>query len=233
MSLEDKAKKFFIPKVTPQGMALAGARIAGEIASQLIAEARNNNKKYNPYFDGIDSFDQSDGGITFSELGTPVFSNLTFQSVTYTDTDGTEVTTPEMTFDTVIIDVMFPRNIIKTVIQGKNGTVKEYIGEGDAEIGFRGMITTGQAFLVNGENQAPHDKSMNGVAPVDAINALKKILKAPVPIPVVSAYLQNLDINSVVFEDRTLGQEEGGYSYQTFSINAVQDVPIELQISGL
>lgn len=216
MSLEESAKKFFIPKVTPQGLLLSGGRIAGEIANNLLGEARNNTKKYNPYFDGIDSFDTSDGGIGFSDLDTPIFSDVTFQSVTYTDENGNSITTPEMKFETIIIDVMFPRNIVKTVIQGKNGTVKEYIGEGDAEIGFRGMVT-----------------ALNGNSPAELIAELKKIIKAPVAIPVVSAYLQNLDIDSVVFENRTLGQEEGGYSYQTFSINAVQDVPIELQISGI
>ena len=213
--IKQKVEKFFIPKVNHIGIGLQGARAAGEIATIAIGKAY---EKINP--------------VDTSELGTPVYSDVTFQSIIYTDNNGNVITTPEMTFQAILLDVVFPRNIIKTVIQGRNGTVKEYIGEGDAEITFRGVITSGQNIIRNGSNTAPRTKSLNGVAPKEAIIALQQIITAPCPIPVISWYLNNLNINSVVFEARTLGQEEGGYSYQQFSLAAISDTPQELIING-
>jgi len=112
-----------------------------------------------------------------------------------------------------LISCVFPRNIVKTEIQGRNGTVKEYIGEGDAQISFRGVITGG-----------------NGHYPKQEVYNLMQLVKAPVSVPIVSDYLNNLGINAVVFDDRSFEQEEGGYSYQTFSVNAMSDAPVELHI---
>jgi hypothetical protein len=121
-----------------------------------------------------------------------------------------------MTFQAILISVSFPRVIIKTEIQGRNGTVKEYIGEGDAQIGFRGVIC-----------------GANGQYPASEVVALLKIVQAPVEIPVICSYLHNLGIYTIVFEDRTFDQEEGGYSYQTFSFSAISDTPQELKISAI
>lgn len=157
-----------------------------------------------------------------SELGTPVYSQITFglsigsnneETTTYIGFDGLTHALPIITFQAILISVSFPRNIVKTAIQGKNGTVKEYIGEGDATISFRGVIT-----------------GANGHYPKDEVNALKMLIKAPISVPVISDYLNNLDIYNVVFDDRSLEQEEGGYSYQTFTLNAISDVPIDLHI---
>jgi hypothetical protein len=95
---------------------------------------------------------------------------------------------------------------------GRNGTVKEYIGEGDASISFKGVIT-----------------GKNGHYPIEKVELLKQIIQAPISIPVVCKYLNDLDIHTIVFEDRILDQQEGGYSYQTFSLNAISDTPQELK----
>lgn len=194
-------------------MAMIGVRAAGEIATALANDALRNSPKNNLY--GIEYIPDGDKplkGIT-TDFGTDIWDEVTFGTVKYTDDDGNPNQTPAVTFQAVLISVVFPRNIVKTAIQGRNGTVKEYIGEGDAQITFRGIITGG-----------------NGKYPADEVNALRLMMQAPYAIPVTSNFLRNLGISSVVFEDRNLEQEEGGYSYQTFSLNAVSDVPIELQI---
>lgn len=151
-----------------------------------------------------------------NSLGNPVYTNLTIMAGSYTDNSGQTITYPRIDLETVLISVTFPRKIIKTEIQGRNGTVKEYIGEDDPQITITGMIC--------GEN---------GKYPYDAVNQLKEVIKAPVAVDVVSAYLQNLDIHSIVFEDRDLPQDLGGYSYQQFTLSAIGDVPQELRIQGV
>jgi hypothetical protein len=238
-SPKSKTHNFILPKVNPTGIAIKDARMVGELITIAVGEARNNTKKYNPYFNGISPANPADMPISISELGTEVYSDVTFQTVTYTDNNGNSVTTPEMTFESILVDVVFPRNIVRTEIQGRDNDVIEYIGEGNADITFRGIMTTGQKIFVKNkstgklENKATYKKSLNGVFPAEAIAALKQVIKAPVEIPVVCKYLETLDIHSIVFLDRTLGQEEGGYSYQQYTLNAISVVPIELQINGM
>jgi Domain of unknown function (DUF6046) len=170
----------------------------------------------NPYIGKIDANKNADNPIYKSDLGTNVYSDVTFESVTYTDAYNREITTPQIYFTAILVGVTFPRNIVKTEIQGRDGTVKEYIAEGDAHISFRGVIT-----------------AKNGYSPAAQVDLLLRVIKAPVPIPVTCAYLNDKEIYNVVFEDRDLSQEEGGYSYQQFSLNAISDTPQELLISGM
>lgn len=209
-------RQFIIPKVSPLQIGMIAARSPGIIAVGLANDARRNAPANNQY--KIDQTITADAPLSgvFSDLGTPVWDQVTFGTVEYTDSKGTETATPTITFQSILVSVSFPRNIVKTAIQGRNGTVKEYIGEGDAMISFRGVIT-----------------GKNGHYPIDEVNALKLVIMAPVPIPITSKWLQNLDIHSIVFEDRSLEQEEGGYSYQTFSLNAISDTPQELRIEGM
>lgn len=201
----------------------AGARIVIEKAMNNAAIASGKGQRIDTvplqkevFSETTVQADDANNTRYFAYKGNAPFieTSITFESVTYTDQASNTIITPQLELSQILVSVTFPRNIIKTQIQGRNGTVKEYIGEGDASISFRGVLT-----------------AKNGSSPKDQINTLKQIMDAPVAIPVSSAYLQNLDIYSVVFEDRTLEQEEGGYSYQSFTINAVSDVPQELEIS--
>jgi hypothetical protein len=158
----------------------------------------------------------ADPSLYQGNLGTSVYSDVTFDTVTYTDNLGKEITTPKMTIYSVLVSVIFLRKVVKTEIQGRDGTVKEYIGEDDAQISFRGIFT-----------------GTNGYYPSNDVANLIKIIKAPVAIPVICSWLNNKGIASIVFEDRQFDQDEGGYSYQTFALNAISDTPQELLISGI
>jgi len=209
MSIE----RFIIQKENITSIPLIGARFAGERAIITADEARKKQQGNNP-FNGQINAGQSDTPLLYkSELGTQVMADVTFKSVSWTDVKGKRHVTKQQTFQAILIDLTFPRNIVKTEIQGRNGAVKEYIGEGDAQIAFRGVIT-----------------GQNGQYPESKVQDLMQLLKAPIPIEVICSHLNNKGVFSIVFEDRTLSQEEGGYSYQTFSLNAISDIPIELQI---
>jgi hypothetical protein len=157
---------------------------------------------------------QKDPQLYKSALNTPVLINLKFSSVSYTDlNNGYQRITDELIFDTVLCTVSQAKKIVKTEIQGRDGTVKEYIGLDDYHIAINGIIV-----------------GSNGQRPMTQILALKKMLDAPISIPVVSSFLNNLGIYNVVIEDYTLPQEAGGWSKQDFTINAISDSPVELFI---
>jgi len=217
-------KNYIIDHKKPIGLALnviSGLNESLVPKRQPSEQQQSTNKDYEIPIVITDDVQNNVINYGKSELGTDVYSQVTFGTragqtgnTTYTGIDGVVYVLPIITFQAILVSVSFPRNIVKTEIQGRNGTVKEYIGEGDAMISFRGVIT-----------------GKNGHYPKDEVNALKMLIKAPVSIPVVSDYLNNLDIYNIVFDDRSLEQEEGGYSYQTFSLNAMSDYPVELHIT--
>lgn len=149
-----------------------------------------------------------------SSLGTPVVADIVFEGGTYTDDEtGRQITFQSVTLATILISLSQPKRIIRTEIQGRPGSVKEYIGMDDYQVTIQGVIT-----------------GPNGVFPANEVAELHKILKAPITIPVVSAYLQLFDIFNLVIVDFSFDQEPGGYSKQTFIINAISDKPVELII---
>jgi hypothetical protein len=168
----------------------------------------------NPYEGKINQLDSRDPELYKSALGTPVIIDLLFQSVTYTDFNkNRQVTTDELRLQTVLCTVSRPSIIIKTQIQGKNGTVKEYISKDDYAVTINGIIV--------GEN---------GQYPETEVLALQRMAEAPVPIPVVSRFLNALEIYNIVVVDYSMPQTAGGISKQDFTLICISDEPLELQI---
>lgn len=172
-----------------------------------------------PAVHGSYSIDQTvgiDEELYRSDLGTPVYACIEIEAAEYeTSTPGVFNQFGPMRMAAVLITVSQAKRIIKTEIQGRNGTVKEYIGDDDYAVTINGIIT-----------------GVNGHYPIEDVKSLKKILDAPVAIGIASTFLQNLGIKSVVVESYDIEQKEGGYSYQTFSISCISDVPQELQLSN-
>jgi hypothetical protein len=139
---------------------------------------------------------------------------IRFEAGSYEDNNGNTITFQQLSYKTALVSVGQSKKIIKTEMQGRDGTVKEYIGLDDYAVTVTGIIT--------GEN---------GVSPTQEVIDLKNMLDAPIPIDVVCPYLQNLGIYSLVVESYELPQFEGGVSYQNFTINFSSDIPIALRIS--
>lgn len=154
----------------------------------------------------IDQGQPQDEQLYLSALGTKVLVDLTFHGTTYVDEDGNTFSFPDFVCETVLVSVNQTKNIVKTPIQGKKGTVKEYIGLGDYQVNINGIIV-----------------GPNGVYPRADVQILKVMLCCNEAITVTSWYLQMFDINSIVIDSFDINQDEGGYSRQPFSISASSD----------
>jgi Domain of unknown function (DUF6046) len=175
-----------------------------------VVDTRNNNA-----FDGkISQGVGRDKELYFSSIGTPVMADVTFSAGSYTDQAGNVINFPEVKLETVLVTVDQQKKIITTEIQGRNGTVKEYIGLGDYEISIDGILT-----------------GTNGVYPVQKVLDLNSVLTAPVALDITSNYINRLGIYNVVVQSFSFPQEMGGYSQQTFSIKCLSDTPVALIIS--
>lgn len=156
----------------------------------------------------IDQSAKPDQGYYKSQLNTPVLSDLKFVGVkNYTDELGNTYNFDNVILQAVLVTISQTKKIVKTAIQGRLGTIKEYVGMDDYVLKINGVI--------NG---------LNGRYPKDEIANLKNVLTYPHPIEVVSWYLHLWDIYHVVVEDFSITPEEGGYSYQPFTITAVSDI---------
>jgi len=165
----------------------------------------------------IDQTDSRDQALYASALGTPVYSDITFQSGSYsTNTPGVNKSFGPLTYQAVLITVSQAKKIIKTEIQGRDGTVKEYIGMDDYQVAINGILT-----------------GANGHYPIEDVTALKAMLDAPIAIEVACTFLNSLGIHSLVVDSYTLEQKEGGYSYQTFSLSCISDIPQELNLLNI
>jgi len=177
-----------------------------------------NAVKNGEYLGRIPNLVTKDEPIGTSSLGTPIYTDLTLVGgFSYTDNISEKTVTIEndVRIETVLITVTQPVRVIKTEIQGRDGTVKEYIGRDDAHITINGVIT-----------------GSNGVYPREQVKALKEWLDAPVSKSIVTWWLDNLGISEIVVENYTIPQVQGGYSYQMFSIDAISDIPVQLRITS-
>lgn len=163
---------------------------------------------------GVNAFPEYDTPDAVSKLGTPVYGRIvlgdTEKENTYTDAQGRQGSYQTVELDCALVTVEFNSKIVSTNIQGLGQTIKEFISSGDNDITIQGIY-----------NSTP------GVAPIDFIINMGRIFSAPVPIPVNNYYLNSLNIfYIVIFPGTTMGQLEGGYATQTFTIKAVSDVPM-------
>lgn len=146
-----------------------------------------------------------------SYLGLPVFAPLTFKDGSYLTAEGKRQTYRGMTLQAVLLNISQSKNVVKTAVAGRNGTVKEYVSDGDYIINIQGVIA-------------------NSIAeyPEQDVTRLIDILKVPAAIDVVCPVLQMHGIYSIVIESYNLPSTEGKINVQRFEIEAISDTPIEL-----
>jgi hypothetical protein len=167
--------------------------------------------------------EQFDSDLTkSSKFGIPTFDMFSFNcsvgnKVTYTASKefggGSVILDAPFVFETALITVNQTKNIVKTAIAGQNGTVKEFMSEGDFVINLKGVIVGDTA------NQRPD---------INQLNSLVAYLKAPVSLPVSCNFLNEWLISSVAVESYTVGQREGARNIIDVEINMLSDSTIEL-----
>jgi len=152
---------------------------------------------------------------TKSIFGKPIFSNLVLKARDYYNNDNVLIDTWEndIVLDTVLFDVSQTKNIITTQVQGRNGTIKEYISDGDYSLNIKGLLVS------NVNNQFPYTQ----------YDELLKALKCNTEIKVESWILKDLwNIEYIVIQNYDILQEVGKQTTVPFEIQALSDVPTEI-----
>lgn len=155
-------------------------------------------------------YDGSNPAISY--LGTPVVSALEILG-------GREQTAPNVFEDydgmilrSVVIEVSSSKNIVKTAVQGRNGTFKEYISQGDYIISVKGFL---------------HSENPLDGLPIAKMQTLKRLGDVSQQLDVSCQLLNNLGIYSIVIENLDFTNPKG--NAVEFSIGAVSELPLILQ----
>jgi hypothetical protein len=134
---------------------------------------------------------ESDTPVALSAyLGTPVYSQFILKKAIDTVVGNEQTGTDYAKFESVIATVNQQRNIIRTPIQGRNGTVKEYIADGDFEISIHGRII----------GKFPQK------SPAEEVENIVGLLRQPNELIIVSSYLNLFSIQYVVIMDYHFSQ---------------------------
>jgi hypothetical protein len=166
--------------------------------------------------------EQQDSPIATSYLGTPIYAQLEFS----TEGIESEIGSPNalnpsegarnLILETVLITVIQSKNIIKTAIQGRNGTVKEYISDGDFQINIIGSIVSPFAL----------------VYPKDEVDLLIRYCKVNREIGVICEFLGQFGIEYVVIENYTVSEKLGSRNEVPFELTCYSDEPIEFRLNA-
>lgn len=141
-----------------------------------------------------------------SILGTPIYEQITFKNKDF------EYTLP----DWPLIDIAGANIIVKTPINKRKGTVKEYINEDDYQVNIRGI-------LIN---------YYSDEYPYDLLEEFQQIFKKKEALQVTSPVLNILDIHNLVIENVRYPEVEGFNHIQPFVLQCLSDEPIELEIKS-
>lgn len=148
-----------------------------------------------------------------SLFGTPIYDIVTFEAISYTDENGSEINLAKFDLEVAIVEVNKPRNIVKTQVMGKNGTVKEYMSDDDYQITIYGSFTNKYAYR----------------SPEELIRNFNNFTKVPLELKIVSNFLSYFDIFTIVIENSKIQQREGSRNIVDYELHCSSDTPFEIQ----
>ena len=154
-------------------------------------------------------------GTTTNLLGLPVFMQVNFHAAR---NPATAVTANGLALLDPIVTVGQAMNVVKTAIQGRRGTVKEYIGQDDYAVTIRAILAT-------------DPKADNRFAyPLPEVKALRALVELGVALPVSGFLLDTYGINSLVVVNVKYESLPGFVNLQAYEIECLSDEPIELTL---
>lgn len=180
-------------------------KILGEVFGTeylLSSEVEQDDKIVYP--DGFRGMNEDDPAER-SVFGTPIFDVIEFKS-------GGVVTL--VLKDAPLVTITRAKNIVRTQVQGRDGTIKEIISNDDYKINVKGL-------LVNTDSNK---------RPIDQLEQLNNLLNSNTTHKVSSRLLSKLGITDLVVTDFEFPSYEGYVNVIPYSFNALSDDPAELKL---
>jgi len=162
-------------------------------------------------------------GVTGNLSGMQVFDAVIFkkpagagnQTQTFVpDSRNTgQITANDLVLEVALITATQEKNIVKTSVQGRNGTIKEYVSDGDWQISIRGVIV--------GE--------LSNKRPSEELKKLDLFRGYNAEIDVISNFLDDLKVYTVVITNVTYEQREGMRNVYDYTLTCLSETPFEIK----
>ena len=116
-----------------------------------------------------------------------------------------------MTINDIVINVALQKEIVKTALVGRKGTIKEYITDGDYQLSMTVGIVS-----VDSNNEIIDQY------PEKAVSQLREIMERPEALEVSSAFLDMFGISHIVVTGFSVKQQTHS-NRQVIEISALSD----------
>lgn len=182
------------------------------VAAGAAIQAKGALYRFKPSRTGQSpSWDGRENGITPRDLTSPITDKSFWEGryalceLTFENSKG-----ERLVMNDAIVAISRAKNIVTTQMVGMNGTVKEYINDGDYSLN----IVVGVA--------AVRDGVIVDEYPKEGLEELRKFLDEKQALTVESEFLKIFDIDSIVVKSFSVSQDTAS-NYQSVSISAVSD----------
>jgi hypothetical protein len=210
-------KKFTIPEL----LSVAGIRGYSPRLSDAINSLATTDSQLE-YTKALEVATAEISGYTNVESYSPESANLGYNSQNHFE--GLPIYLPlvleplkpngnELVLESAIVEINRTKNIVSTVVQGRDTSVKEFINNGDFNITVSGLICNKGAGY-----------------PKQKVKQLEGYLSAKTSIKITHELMNLLGVGEIVITDYSLPYTPF-MNMQAYSFNAMSDDPIELTIS--
>lgn len=160
----------------------------------------------------------SDKEDSTSYLGTPIYSSLIFKAISGKDLnnlapDVRDVVSQPLELTEILLTINQSKNIKRTALNGRNGTVKEYISDGDYSITIEGKIVSEYA----------------NVFPKQEESELNAFFSVPQSLEIASNHLSIFGITNIVINDFSFHEMEGFRNQIAFRVLAWSDTEFKIE----
>jgi len=198
LSLAGRAKNAAIQTIQGGVGNFINYTIKGRPRRQLISNGEIGTTDASPYTDWLGQPQTDYIKLILPETDTEVSATV--------ETSETEKKQKLEFFDAhAIITVSEAKNILLTVVQGRDKTRKELISGGDLKINVSGKIVS----------------RIPKLYPYQDVRNFVRIMQTKDVIPVQSPFLNIFGINGLIVLDYSLPQQEGFHNVQNYSFSAV------------
>jgi len=124
-----------------------------------------------------------------------------------------QITSNDLVLEIALITATQEKNIVKTAVQGRNGTIKEYVSDGDWQISIRGVIVS------ESSNKRPSEE----------LKKLDLFRSYNVDIDIISNFLDDLKVYTVIITNVTYEQREGMRNVYDYTLTCLSEIPFEIK----
>ena len=133
----------------------------------------------------------------------PIWDTVRIISPKYIDNEGKPKSSNILDLDIALLEITNDRNIVVTNVAGRNGSIKEYMSDGDYNFTIKGS-------LVSDLESAPPD---------DLLEGMQVITTCPETLTVESNVLEYFRIFQMVILKPTIKQRQGTRNVFAFSLS--------------